>query len=180
MHIKILLALSFLVIWWCMVGIGTEPLAIAFAIIVPFVTFLCAVKFDMLPGRNVFSIKFIPYIFWLLKEMLILTMHVVKLAWSRNLKIIPVIEPIKSIQQSDEGVVLYANSITLTPGTVTVNVVDNALLVHALDVSLMEDLKEGVMDRKVAGAIKASIQQQQSLNAETVDAADKDVRGEDN
>ena len=49
--------------------------------------------------------------------------------------------------------VIYANSITLTPGTVTLSTEDNKLLVHALDIKFMRDLEDGTMDRKVGEII---------------------------
>ena len=52
-------------------------------------------------------------------------------------------------QKSDLGKVLFANSITLTPGTVTIETEDKSFLVHALNVteSSISDLK--YMDEKV-------------------------------
>ena len=46
--------------------------------------------------------------------------------------------------------VIYANSITLTPGTVTVSVEPETLLVHALTREGAAGLKEGDMERRVA------------------------------
>ena len=123
MRIKILSIISFLAIWLSIVGINTGMLATAFTIIVTIVTFLIAKKLDLLPKRNVFSLRVFPYFFWLLKEILMSTINVIKIAWRPNMRIIPVVEPIKSMQQNDEGLVLYANSITLTPGTVTLNII---------------------------------------------------------
>ena len=44
----------------------------------------------------------------------------------------------------DRHRVALANSITLTPGTITVDLHDNHYLVHALDASLVEGLDDGV------------------------------------
>lgn len=153
MRLKILSVLSFLSIWCCLVGISLAPLAIFFAVIIPLITFIISLKLNLLPTRSLFSWKLFTYVAWLIKEIFISTINVIKIAWRPHLKIIPVIEPIKSIQKCDEGLVLYANSITLTPGTVTLNIVENALLVHSLDSSIMEDLKEGTMDRKIAEVV---------------------------
>ena len=46
--------------------------------------------------------------------------------------------------------VIYANSITLTPGTVTLDVRDGQFLVHALTTDSAEGLLSGEMDRRVA------------------------------
>jgi multicomponent Na+:H+ antiporter subunit E len=44
--------------------------------------------------------------------------------------------------------VTYANSITLTPGTLSVAVHDDDIEIHALDEGLVEDLRRGVMARR--------------------------------
>ena len=52
-------------------------------------------------------------------------------------------------QKSDLGRVLYANSITLTPGTVSVSVQSGEIVVHALSEEAAEDLRKGAMERRV-------------------------------
>ena len=47
-------------------------------------------------------------------------------------------------RKTDMGAVMFANSITLTPGTVSVDIDDDAILVHALlsDMAIADDFKE--------------------------------------
>ena len=52
-------------------------------------------------------------------------------------------------QHSDLGRVLYANSITLTPGTVSIRVHGTKITVHAIADEVADDLLEGEMDRRV-------------------------------
>ena len=52
-------------------------------------------------------------------------------------------------QHSDLGRVIYANSITLTPGTVSIRVHGRAITVHAIAEEVAEGLAEGEMDRRV-------------------------------
>ena len=47
------------------------------------------------------------------------------------------------------GKVIYANSITLTPGTVSVDLVGDEITVHALLRENIEDLQAGEMDRRI-------------------------------
>ena len=44
---------------------------------------------------------------------------------------------------------IYANSITLTPGTISIRIVDDTILVHAVAKELADDLGAGEMDRRV-------------------------------
>ena len=50
---------------------------------------------------------------------------------------------------SDLGKVLYANSITLTPGTVAIDLDGSSVLVHALNEEGLADLRQGEMERRV-------------------------------
>jgi multicomponent Na+:H+ antiporter subunit E len=52
-------------------------------------------------------------------------------------------------QKTDLGRVTYANSITLVPGTVTMDVDENTFTVHALTREAMEDIKRGEMNSRV-------------------------------
>jgi len=45
--------------------------------------------------------------------------------------------------------VLYANSITLTPGTVTVDITNEGFLVHALTNAMADDVKSDDMGKRV-------------------------------
>ncbi|MBT3172033.1 MAG: hypothetical protein HN333_11455, partial [Rhodospirillaceae bacterium] len=57
---------------------------------------------------------------------------------------------IPSGQRSDIAKVIYANSITLTPGTVSTDVSNGEIEVHALTRAAMEDLKTDDMNRRVS------------------------------
>ena len=68
-----------------------------------------------------------------------------------KLPIDPTMIELKPSQRSDLGRVIYANSITLTPGTVTTSLSGDSLEVHALTREGADDLLAGDMDRRVAG-----------------------------
>lgn len=62
----------------------------------------------------------------------------------------PKVFKLKASQVSDVGRVAYANSITLTPGTVTIFVDDDEFTVHSLTPVAKEGLETGDMDRRVS------------------------------
>lgn len=154
MLLKFISFISLIAVWIGLMGIETEMQLIIFMLAAPLLTFLFAWKLNLLPTKNYFKISSVFYFFWLLKEILMSSIAVVKIACRRNLKIQPMLEPVKSIQETDMGLVVYANSITLTPGTVTLSLEDNILLVHALDIAFMHDLQEGDMDNRVSRIMK--------------------------
>ena len=89
------------------------------------------------------------YYAWLIKEIILSNLLVVKHIWLGNKTISPAMMSIKASQKTDTGKVIYANSITLTPGTVTVNLDGDQFMVHALLRESIDDLQAGDMDRRV-------------------------------
>ena len=95
------------------------------------------------------TLKLPRYYAWLIKEIVLANLLVVKHIWLGNKSISPVFATVTASQKTDIGKVIYANSITLTPGTVTVNIEDDKFLVHALIQESIEDLETGEMDHRV-------------------------------
>ncbi len=87
---------------------------------------------------------------WLLKEIVISNFSVARVILDPRLPIHPRILRVEASQKTDVGRVIYANSITLTPGTVTLDVRGNRLLVHALTTGSAAGLESGEMDRRVS------------------------------
>ena len=56
---------------------------------------------------------------------------------------------VKASQQTDVGIATFANSITLTPGTVSVDIDDDEILVHAITDDMATGLIESDMDERV-------------------------------
>ncbi|KGJ98736.1 Na+/H+ antiporter subunit E [Thalassotalea sp. ND16A] len=90
------------------------------------------------------------YYLWLVKEIIKANITVVKHIWLGNESISPTLKTIKISQKTDMGKVIYANSISLTPGTVTIDLVDDEIIVHALLYKDIESLTAGEMDRRVS------------------------------
>ena len=89
------------------------------------------------------------YYLWLIKEIVLSNIKVVKHVWLAQKNITPTMTTIKSSQKTDMGKVIFANSITLTPGTVAIDLKGNLVLVHALVKEDLEALMEGDMDQRV-------------------------------
>ncbi|MEZ5536733.1 MAG: Na+/H+ antiporter subunit E [Thiolinea sp.] len=91
------------------------------------------------------------YSVWLLVEVIKTNIDVVKRIWfPSRYPISPTLAVVPMTQKTRVGKTIYANSITLTPGTVSVRLEqDQHLLVHALTTEAMDDLKAGGMDCRV-------------------------------
>ncbi|MFP6654332.1 MAG: Na+/H+ antiporter subunit E [Myxococcota bacterium] len=95
------------------------------------------------------GLRLFSYLPWLLKEILLSNLAVAKVILSPRLPIHPRILRVSASQKTQVGQVIYANSITLTPGTVTLDVRDGQFLVHALTTQSAAGLLTEEMDRRV-------------------------------
>jgi multicomponent Na+:H+ antiporter subunit E len=80
--------------------------------------------------------RFLMYFPWLLWQIVLANIHVLKMVYSRDMmdKINPQMVHFKSRLKNDMALVTFANSITLTPGTITVGLtVYGDFAVHAID-----------------------------------------------
>jgi len=87
---------------------------------------------------------------WLVKEILKSGWQVARIVVDPRLPVSPVLVRFKPSQHSTLGLVTHANSITLTPGTVTVEAEHGEFLVHALTQEGADGLAGGEMDRRVS------------------------------
>lgn len=87
---------------------------------------------------------------WLAAQILVSALDVSRRVLAPRLAIDPVLETVPSSQKTDIGRAIYANSITLTPGTLCTAVSAHGVQVHALTRQAVEALKAGGMDRRVA------------------------------
>ena len=86
---------------------------------------------------------------WLLMEIIKANFDIARVIVSRKMPINPTVIKVKATQETELGQVVYANSITLTPGTVTIDIDRDIMIVHALTRDAAEGLKSGEMDRRV-------------------------------
>ena len=86
---------------------------------------------------------------WLTVEIIKANIDVAAVIVRRKMSINPSLIEVKATQKTELGQVIYANSITLTPGTVTIAVDKDIMTVHALTRNAAEGLESGEMDRRV-------------------------------
>lgn len=92
----------------------------------------------------------ITYIPWLIWEIVKAAWAVTRIIIDPKLPISPTMTRVRAGQATPTGINVYANSITLTPGTITTGVEGNMLTVHAIVSDGADDLEEGGMDARVS------------------------------
>ena len=89
------------------------------------------------------------YGWFLLVEIVKANVQVLQLVYSPRLEVEPELRSFRTKLKGDAARVALANSITLTPGTVTVHVKDDLFLVHSLDKSMAEGLENSEFEQKL-------------------------------
>lgn len=89
------------------------------------------------------------YLYYLIKEIVFSNVTVSRMILTRKEEMEPVIVHVRTSLKSETARVILANSITLTPGTITVNVKDDTYLVHCLDSSMAEGLENSGFEQRL-------------------------------
>ncbi|WP_415235920.1 Na+/H+ antiporter subunit E [Sneathiella sp.] len=138
-------------VWLLLSGIYT-PMTIGFGIASCILVTIIARRMDVL-DREGHPVHLGPQIFsywaWLWLEIVKANIDVAKCVLFPKKYLDPSFFSSKLTQKSDLAKVIYANSITLTPGTVTVDLHDDTVMVHALTKGTADGVKSGDMDRRV-------------------------------
>jgi multicomponent Na+:H+ antiporter subunit E len=154
-------ALSFIITFimmlasWIVLSGKFDPLLIILGIVSSFLVswYFCDLLFPAFEnGYATIFFRFIRYMPWLIWEIFKANLHLLKLAFHPNMKelIEPQIITFKTNLRSDIAITTLANSITLTPGTITVTAGrDGVFRVHAID-KASADALPGTMLEKVA------------------------------
>ena len=102
-------------------------------------------KLDVLPMRP----RVLYYLLWLMWQVVLSNIDLVRRIWDPTLPIRPTWQRLDIKVTSSLAKTLYANSITLTPGTLTTNVREDHFMVHSLSPDGIEDLRKGGMEEQI-------------------------------
>jgi multicomponent Na+:H+ antiporter subunit E len=137
-----------------------KPLIIGFGAFSAIIAVYVGRRMDAVDGQPVQidlkPIAFIRYNIWLMVQIAKSNWAVTKLILSPTMKLRQHLFHVPFTQKSDLAQTIFANSITLTPGTISIEVEDGTFLVHAIDFDEndMEGLAE--MDARVTASEKGS------------------------
>jgi multicomponent Na+:H+ antiporter subunit E len=149
-----LMGLLLYAIWLLLSGL-MKPLLLALAAVSVLLCLWLAARMKVVDAENHpvwAALHYVPYWPWLTVEIIKSSFDVARRVLSPSLPISPTVFEIEASQKTTVGRVVYANSITLTPGTVTLDVDGQRLRVHALSRDTVEQMYAGEMDRRVTKA----------------------------
>ena len=135
--------------WVLMSGYYT-PLILSLGVISCILCVYLTIKGKFLDNETLpvyFFPRLIQYTLWLIKEIIKSNIQTAKVIIMRSEE--PELFSVKATQKTNEGKVTYANSITLTPGTVTTQIKNDIFEVHALTKDFGDDVRSSEMDKMV-------------------------------
>lgn len=95
------------------------------------------------------SLGLLGYFAWLLWSIIKANVDLARRIWDPSLPVHPVWEQLDTQVSTPVEKTLYANSITLTPGTLTTDVCDGYFMIHSVSREGMDELREGDMERRI-------------------------------
>ncbi|MCI8837883.1 MAG: Na+/H+ antiporter subunit E [Hungatella sp.] len=140
--------LLFLAVWLILNGKVTAEILL-FGIVISAVLFAFTCRFlDYSLHKEILLLRLMPFFiryFWVLvKEIFKANISVLKLIFSPELQPEPGVVYFDTDFKTQTAKMLLANSITLTPGTITVSVEGNRFCVHCLDQELADGVENSV------------------------------------
>lgn len=138
--------------FWLMLSGYFQPLLLTFGVISVAIVLVVIKRMDNVdqqPKQVSTGHRILRYFLWLISEIIRSSYHVTKLIWGSKSSISPSLSKISVAKIPHNTRVLYANSITLTPGTLSVDLAGDELTVHALQKRSIERLKKGDMENKL-------------------------------
>ena len=145
-----LIILIFLVLFWYAFSGETSAFFVWAGIFSCLFALFISIKLA-LPGKLTHNRNIFKYIPWLLWQIVLSGLHVTRLVWSRELALSPQFVRLDNKGKTEVFYAMYANSITMTPGTVTLLIDEKNELVHvhAITTKTADDIKSGDMAKKV-------------------------------
>ena len=146
------LAVGLAALWLLLSGIYDNNLLLALGVLSVLLSLWAAARLGVIDEEGV-PVQLFPrilfYWIWLFVQIGKANFAVARAALAADLNISPRMIRVKAPQRTDVGKATFANSITLTPGTVTIDLYDGEVLVHALteelaDPSGFEDMSQRV------------------------------------
>lgn len=141
--------LALLLFWFVLSGQVAIFFIVAAIVSVVIVVLIDRKLFTNSPLILGIKLSWIIFIFRIFKDMLLSTIEVSKLIWLKPQSISPCCDWIECELENKMLQTIYANSITLTPGTMSMDIKGNKILVHALTSSIMEELRNSTLEKQI-------------------------------
>jgi len=137
---------------WLLLSGHWDPLLVISGAVSSLLVVVIAHRMDVVDGEGhpvQLTCRLLLYVPWLAWQIVLSNLAVARVILAPRMKLDAGSGWVEASQKTTVGLVAFANSITLTPGTVSLSVYPGKIHVHALSRSGLEELKQGEMDRRV-------------------------------
>lgn len=138
---------------WLLLSGYFEPFLLGGAVFSVVLVVYLANRMDVVDQEGLpvhLGLGLVTYLPWLVLEIIKANIAVAKVVLKPSLPISPTVVRFHGLQKTDVGRFIFANSITITPGTITIAVEGEELEVHALVAEMVDGMEEGPMNRRIA------------------------------
>ena len=153
MHFFILV-ISLFTFWMLLSGFWDNTLLLVFGVLSSVFAAFIGLR---IKWQNEFKLdlaffrRFPKYVGWLVYQIYLANIDTAKrILFPKKYPISPTIRMLSMSQSTQFGQTIYANSITITPGTVSIDIENDQVIVHALAEGSIDELELGEMDSRVS------------------------------
>lgn len=146
-----------LFVFWFLLSGHLEPLILGLGLASVALTVILIKRMTLIDHESYplhLSSKIARFLVYMLRAIVQANIDVIKrILTFRRAPISPQLIELPVPHKTDLGRVIYANSITLTPGTVSVAMTKDTIVVHALTKEAAEDLSSGEMAKSIPDTV---------------------------
>ena len=150
--VRVLILAVFLAVAWLLWSGFFKPLLLSLGVFSCMITVYIVHRMGYFDNETFafrYSFRLLAYWFWLVKEIIKSSIEVTKHVLSKKVDVEPKIVTLDVSDLDALDQAMFGNSITLTPGTLTLDLFKDRIVVHALTAETAADLESGEMLRRV-------------------------------
>jgi len=151
---RVVAGFGLLLLAWLLWSGHTDPLLVGLGVASSLLVLVVARRMDVIDRETLPALApaaLLTYLPWLLWQIVLSSLHVARVILTPSLPVRSRLIRVAADQRTATGLATYANSITLTPGTLSLDVRGGRILVHALTDASARGLQDGEMNRRVCG-----------------------------
>ncbi|MCA9576072.1 MAG: Na+/H+ antiporter subunit E [Polyangiales bacterium] len=138
---------------WVLLSWHFEPLIVLCGAVSVAATVAIMRRLDLMDREGApfeLTLRVLVFIPWLVREIVMANLQMARVVLSPRLRIQPHLIRVPASQRTPVGLAIHANTITITPGTISLDVRDGTILVHALTEAAASEDGSGDIDRKIS------------------------------
>jgi len=146
------LMVPLLTAFWLVLSGHFDPLMLALGAVSIAVVCAMAWRAELYLHRDLtarFALRLPRFFLWLGGQVFVSSLTVVRKVWSPRMDLRPVVRSTPAQDLPELSQVTYANAITLTPGTLSLDISDKLIRVHSLEQAGVDELRKGAMLSRV-------------------------------